>query len=812
VPGFLATALLLLSIALLDGALGPRGAQLRPLLSLVALLPVFVQIASGVDPGGRRRLAAAIGGAACVVVWYVSAGASPFFALSFFSLAAAFLLFAVGLREEDGRRGLALALGLTAFCYGSFVAVRDYATLWPVLYPLSTRASSAIGLGLGVVARYGPSHSGMWLLFAFAAAFISRVAVGQRASAWKALLGVVLLIVAPVFWLGVRYLGQAAMWAGINPQLLSGRAIQFAFLLVPLALFVRGYPLTSGSPSAGRSGGGVTVGRRAAAVSGALVIVGLVLLAWPVHVSSTTGRVLLDSRGEFSLEPLRWGAYARDAGQGASIATLPPYLEALGFEVTVHDTVVDPSVLLEHDVMVVMNPAYAFEDPELDAIWSFVERGGGLLVLGDHTNIAGTMGPLNALLEPSGVRVEFDSAIPQIMRWTWYGCMRFHPHPLTAGIRDETDVKTSVGASLALPLHAIPILTGRDAYSDAGNWNNDQGAYLGNMRYDVFETFGDLPLAAVVHHGAGKAVVFGDTSPFQRSAIFNSHEFVARVFTYLATPGTRGASGTVRVVGAVLVALGALGLLLAAQSSTRTLAATAVIAVVVLWITSGVARVEPPAITGDTDVGIIDLSHGNRVDLHSGEDNGIAGLADQFWRGGYVPLGAKDFDEELLESAEIFATVAPSVPFTRGERRRLVEFVEQGGLLIVGTGYEESAGAEGLLAEFGYSIGSTPIGAAHRAISHIVGQFAIMHESWPVVRPDGRGEVWMSSWDYPLIVYEEVGEGAILVIGDSFFLCDVMLEGREQFVEQNINLMRMVLEMTTERAAGPAAAAAGERS
>jgi hypothetical protein len=554
----------------------------------------------------------------------------------------------------------------------------------------------------------------------------------------------------------------------------------------------------------------VTFGRRAAAVSGALLLVGLVLLTWPMRVPSTTGRVLLDARGEFSLEPLRWGAYARDAGQGASIATLPPYLEALGFEVTVRETVIDGAVLSEHDVLVVMNPAYAFESSELEAIWSFVERGGGLLVLGDHTNISGTMEPLNVLLEPTGVRVEFDSAIPQIARWTWYGCMRVHPHPLTAGIRDESDVKTSVGASLALPAHAIPILSGRDAFSDAGNWANAQGAYLGNMRYDTFETFGDLPLAAVVHHGSGKAVVFGDTSPFQRSAIFNSHEFVARVFTYLATPGTRGAPGASRAVGAVLVALGTLGLLLGTSSAATGLAVTTVAAVVALWITGGTARVEPPAIASGTDVGIIDLSHGNRVDLHSGEDNGISGLADQFWRGGYVPLGMKELDSGLLENAEIFATVAPSVPFTRSERRALVEFVERGGLLVVATGYEESAGAEALLAEFGYSIGATPIGAAHRAVSHIEGQFAIMHESWPVVRAGDRGEVWMSSWDYPLIVYERVGDGAVLVIGDSFFLCDIKLEGREQFVEPNINLVRMVLEMTKARAA--ASAASGERS
>jgi hypothetical protein len=159
-------------------------------------------------------------------------------------------------------------------------------------------------------------------------------------------------------------------------------------------------------------------------------------------------------------------------------------------------------------------------------------------------------------------------------------------------------------------------------------------------------------------------------------------------------------------------------------------------------------------------------------------------------------------DLEELAEGRVFATVAPAFAFSSQERRALRQFVESGGLLVVATGYEERRGAESLLADFGYAIGRTPIGAAHQSVTHLEGQRALMHESWPVERPEGHGEVWVESWGFPLVVFERFGAGGLLVIGDSRFLCDVKIENAESYVETNIDFLRKAFEVAQPRHAG----------
>lgn len=800
--GFLATALLLLSIALIEAAIGPRNADLRQFLALVAMIPVFWQFAAGVDRRRRFGGAAAIVGAVLVVAWYATTGAAQYFALA----GALGLLAMTREVDADDRRSLGAALALTALSYGAFVALRDHLTLWPLLYPLSANVSQAIASALRIPARLGPTYSGAWLLVSFAIAFIARAAVSRRRPSWWAVVALALLVLLPAGALWLRRVAFAGMRAGVPLQFLMWRPTLFMLLLVPLAIFVHEQPLGEGGgrPARARHGGvarGDRRGRHAGRLmSAGFVLAGLVALAYVPRVAPRTGRVLLDARGEFSLEPLAWGAYGPDIERGASLATLPRLLEGRGFSVTVRDTTIDESALEAHDVLVVMNSSHEFWEEELESIWTFVDAGGGLLVLGDHTNISETMGPLNALIEPTGVRIEFDSAIPQAGRWTWYDCMRVHPHPVARGIRDETDVKVSVGASIHVPFAAVPLLSGRDAFSDYGNWNNAQGAYLGNMRYDAHETLGDVPLAAVARHGRGKAIIFGDTSTFQRSAIYNTHEFVTRIFTYLATPDVVETTAPVRIAGAVLVVIGVIGLFAAGSTGLGAVIVTGVVGLAALLCLGGRSGVMLPPLTEETELAWLDLAHGNRVDVHTGEANGIGGFVDHLWRHELLPLGMKEFDADALDGAVVFATVAPARPYGSGERAAVRRFVEDGGLLIVATGYEEQSGARDLLADFGYTIGATPIGAAHMARVHLgEGRQVMMHESWPVVFPEGRAEVWISSWDFPLVTFERIGAGGLIVIGDSFFLCDTKQESNERYVEPNIDFLRAAIETARAR-------------
>ena len=770
---FVCISLFVLALAVLEAAVGPHA---RPLCAVLGFA-LFVAAAAPLLAGARRRIPLLLAAVGFVLAYTVPPARMFFLAAS---------LAGVALAQRGQRAVIASTLAIGTLGFAVFAAIRDYLTLWPLLLALSARLSSAAALLLGFDARLGPTYSGTWIVIAVAIVFAARLAVVRRVQVGHTIAAAVLLALAPVAWLALHRLPHT-----YGMQLLEWRLLLFILCLPSIAVFLAAHTSET-APS--------TPPRRHARVATALALIGIVGLAWGTRIPARQASLLLDTRGSFSMQPLQWGVYGSQATQGASLATLPTLVAAHGFSCTLNDTTLDAALLGAHDVLVVMNPTHVYSPSEHAAIWDFVRRGGGLLVLGDHTNIQETMAPLNALLAPCGVRVEFDSAIPLVDRWSWYNCMRIHPHPVTRGIEDESQIKLSVGASLHLPASAQPLMTGRDAFSDPGNWLNRAGAYLGNMRADPGEPLGDLPVAAACTFGRGRVIVFGDTSPFQRTAVTHSHALVMRTLTYLAGPRSGTAHGAVRAAGALLLVAGTV--LLAHPATLVALAVTATLAGAWLTGVDRLATVEPPPGPRRGDIAWIDLAHGNRVDRHAGQESGIGGLVDHLWRQGYVPLAMHRMSLRELETARVFTTVAPAFAFSGSERRALRRFVESGGLLVVATGYEERRGAQSLLADFGYAIGRTPIGAAHQGVTHLEGQRALMHESWPVERPADRGEVWVESWGYPLVVFERIGAGGLMVIGDSRFLCDVKLESADSFVETNIDFLRKAFETAQPRDTG----------
>jgi len=779
-----------------ERALGPHGKQLTSLLALCAVLPILLRGLSLIDWRTWWAWLPGLAAIATAGIWYETSDAAQYFALG---ASLAFLSFA--LRRSVPHDPLADASpAFTVIAFAIFVALRDHLDLWTTLIAFSTRTTFWVSSLWEQPLRHGPTYSGLWLLVACLLALVM-IATGTRHRPWRIITAFVLLPLLALAAIPLRGLVPTHYHGSPVIAVLSWRLVQFILLLVPIALLT----LTrsrDGAPAATVLPPAVQWRKIATVASMAAALTGLVLLTWGRPIPWNPGKVLIDTRGSFNMETIHWGAYGREVPQGASLATLPNVLGAYGFETATSDTLINAAALEGTDVLVVMNPDTAFTDAEHKTIWDFVNRGGGLLVLGDHTNIMGVMEPFNTLLEPAGISLNFDSVIPKVDRWSWYGCMRFHPHPVTRRLRDEAELKLSVGASLTLDERAVPLLSGRDAFSDAGDWDNAQGAYLGNMAFDRQETEGDLIVAAEAPYGRGKVIAFGDTSPFQRNTVSLTHELVARVFTYLGTPGGALAGRQMRTAGAIMLLVGGGILLGLNRRRPEAPALFAILALIWLMALENRATVAlPPAPVGD-NVAWLDLSHGNRVDLHAGRDDGLGGLTNHFWRHGFVPLVMREFDMDRLKVSQLFVTVAPAFPYSRNELTALRGFVEKGGLLIVSAGYEERNGSLDLLAEFGYGVGSTPLGSAHVAETLLEGQRVLMHESWPVLQPEGRGEVWVQAWGYPIVVFETVGAGGLLVIADSMFLGAKRLESPETYLEQNIDFLRAAIETAQKRMGG----------
>ncbi|MEW6606999.1 MAG: hypothetical protein AB1414_06025 [bacterium] len=223
-----------------------------------------------------------------------------------------------------------------------------------------------------------------------------------------------------------------------------------------------------------------------------------------------------------------FGAYS-----GGMFGNLPLFVARIGFE-PIWTKTITQKILNEAKILVMINIEEAIADDEKKAIWEFVEKGGSLLLLGDHTFYKkGASNQLNDILEPVNIKYNFDSA--DYFIGGWLHSYQYLNHPITIGLEDiEDEPGIVVGASLKITHPAYPIIMGKYGYSDPGKEDNPEQAYLGNLDYDPNEQLGDIILVACQNYGQGKVLVFGDTSSFANSLLVFSHDFVNRVFSWLA--------------------------------------------------------------------------------------------------------------------------------------------------------------------------------------------------------------------------------------------------------------------------------------
>ena len=102
-----------------------------------------------------------------------------------------------------------------------------------------------------------------------------------------------------------------------------------------------------------------------------------------------------------------------------------------------------------------------FEPEEKQAILDYVEEGGSLLVLAEHTNVYYHAEKLNTFLCNFGIQIEYTSALDTmehcIMYPGWIQITNFSNHPTNRGIRSISfqvggTLKTDFGTGICIKL------------------------------------------------------------------------------------------------------------------------------------------------------------------------------------------------------------------------------------------------------------------------------------------------------------------------------------------------------------------------
>lgn len=502
---------------------------------------------------------------------------------------------------------------------------------------------------------------------------------------------------------------------------------------------------------------------------------------------------------------------------------LPSFLESYGAT-----TVISPDLSADDlrgaDALVLFFPNEPWQAGQLDRIWHFVREGGALLLVGEHTVRESEGGNrFNDVLEPTTMRVRFDSAMFAVGGWlqsyetAW--------HATAAGISDnENDFGVVIGASLATRPPARPLIVGRWGWADPGDEEN-QAAMMGNSRYDAGERLGDVVLAAEQPFGRGKIIAFGDTSSFSNGINLACHPFTSRLFAYLADREAQP-----RPLWRDLIAMAfaaAMVIAMAAIRSPLMLAALALIlggGVYVGTAASHQANEVLPRSGAGGNLAYIDVSHLEAFSRESWREDGIGGLQLTLMRNGFLTLTLPQLTAERLDGASLLISIAAARPFSPQERETIRQFVERGGTFLCTVGRDRIGPSEALLADLGFRVGTVQSSTGSPASGFVpLGHFKTpyrqdsqspaavrFHAAWPVVCDDPAAHfVAVFPPNVPLIVIRNLGQGRVVVIGDTCFAMNKNLEHEDgspfEGMRENADFWRWFLPQLVQRSAATAA-------
>jgi hypothetical protein len=177
----------------------------------------------------------------------------------------------------------------------------------------------------------------------------------------------------------------------------------------------------------------------------------------------------------------------------------------------------DDDLLSQYDVLVIKTPKEPIPDAETAAIERFVRRGGGLLLVGDHTNLLGMGTHLNALSAKHGIRFRYDS-VSDALTGGFVNCTPpYIGRHLGALHVEKLEFMTS--CSLLLSGGAQTVLAAdncrREPHDYAGS------SFFGRRGPHPEMEHGHTVLAGIVNVDRGRIAAFTDSTIWSSFAVFS---------------------------------------------------------------------------------------------------------------------------------------------------------------------------------------------------------------------------------------------------------------------------------------------------
>ena len=448
---------------------------------------------------------------------------------------------------------------------------------------------------------------------------------------------------------------------------------------------------------------------------------------------------------------------------------------------------IDDRTLEPCDVLVIKVPTSPFESHEVDAIHRFVERGGGLLLIGDHTNVFKSSSYLNEITRPLGFTYRHDLL---------YTIGSPYLQPFRPGLVPHPAVQHVPPMLFAVTCSIDPGASrGRAAVECTGLWSlppayhsitnfQPEAEYAAEMRY------GSFVQVWATRHGAGRVLAFTDSTIFSNFCTFEpgKAELMIGMLEWLNHRSSLDRDGPRIALVAFIAAAGAAALALGLWWAHRagvawllTLASALfgwTVASALIVFAQHRAMPVPSPVPSQTERPLIQVVMDRTVSevplsrngFSDPSGKGFALLEQWIPRLGYRTMrrqGNEAFSGDLL--VVLCPTRSPSEQFLR----RLSDYVEQGGrLLVIDSPDVESSTANAILWPFGLSMErGYPVQGSLRVSPR---KPAVPVESACGV--DG-GEALLRVGAHPVVARARHGAGQVMAVGLASLFQDEQMGG-----------------------------------
>jgi hypothetical protein len=354
---------------------------------------------------------------------------------------------------------------------------------------------------------------GLFILTGIFICWISNVIEGTKRNLFK-------MLVIWVLYMPVRYLILLCIFLGWPDQTTISMmwnpvysVLSFMPLAVMLAICLTGTHLTgmvhlAWARLSMRSLGFISL---TAFAVGAMIVGG----ALTDPGMEKIGRVLIDeshSDWEDTMRPLDTNWYGMSSTY--NYYSLRTFLEHY-YRVEISFREITPDVLMFQDVVVLKCPTRAYTESEQEALVSFVKRGGGLFLIGDHTDVFGSSTFLNALAERFGLSFDKNGQWDINGQFSIYNRPKTLSHPVG---KQTPEFLFATGCTLSAPLWAEKAIIGYGMMTREANYRNE-GFFPDQTHYEDRE-FGLFLQMAGNYYGRGRVLCFSDSTVWSNFSMF----------------------------------------------------------------------------------------------------------------------------------------------------------------------------------------------------------------------------------------------------------------------------------------------------